>query len=178
MASTTLNIVLNGAAKTVSLPDGTEPLLYVLRNQLGLKGPKFGCGLSQCGACSVEIDGVVTRSCVKPCATVSNGAQVTTLEGLAKNLGKPNEKLHPLQSAFIAEQAGQCSFCANAMIMGAKNWLDGRIAGGNSAVPSDDEVKQFLSGKGPTSAFVYICRCGAHARIIRAIQRAAQEMAS
>ncbi len=181
MAATTLNIVLNGTAASVPVADDTEPLLFVLREKLGQNGPKFACGISQCGACTVIVNGVETRSCVAQCRTIAQGAQVATLDGLAKNLGKPNEKLHPLQTAFIAEQAAQCGFCMNGMVMGAKAWLDARIAGGNRTVPSEDEVKAFLSGKGPNppgalAPFVYICRCGAHNRVVRAIRRAAQEM--
>ncbi len=176
MPSTTLNIVLNGAPASAAVPDAAEPLLYVLRNQLDQAGPKFGCGIAQCGACTVLVNGSAVRACVTPCSTVASGAAVTTLDGLAKNADKPNEKLHPLQAAFIAEQAAQCAFCMNGMILGAKAWLDGRIAGGNRAVPADDEVRQFLSGKSPGAPLVYLCRCGAHNRIVRAIRRAAQEM--
>lgn len=177
MASTTLNIVLNGQQRSSAVPDAAEPLLLVLRNQLDQIGPKFACGIAQCGACTVLVDGSAVRACVTPCSAVPNGAAVTTLDGLAKNADKPNEKLHPLQSAFIAEQAGQCAFCMNGMIMGAKAWLDGRFANGNKGVPGDDEIRQFLSGKSPGSPLVYLCRCGAHNRIVRAIQRAAKEMA-
>jgi aerobic-type carbon monoxide dehydrogenase small subunit (CoxS/CutS family) len=176
MPSTTLHIVLNGAPKSAPVPDASEPLLYVLRNQLDQIGPKFACGISQCGACTVLVNGNAVRSCVLPCSAVASGADVTTLDGLGKNIDKPNEKLHPLQSAFIAEQAAQCGFCMNGMVLGAKAWLDNRIASGNRAVPTDEETRQFLSGKSPGAPFVYICRCGAHNRIIRAIQRAAQEM--
>ena len=178
MPATTLNVVLNGAPKSVAVSDASEPLLYVLRNQLDQLGPKFACGIAQCGACTVLVDGAVVRSCVAPCSGIANGAQVTTLDGLAKNAGKPNEKLHPLQSAFIAEQAAQCAFCMNGIVIGAKAWLDKRINNGNKAVPGDDEVKLFLAGKSADSALVYLCRCGAHTRIVRAIRRAAQEMAS
>jgi nicotinate dehydrogenase subunit A len=181
MAATTLHIVLNGTVRSVPIADGTEPLLFVLREKLAQNGPKFACGIAQCGACTVIVNGVETRSCVTQCATIPAGAQVTTLDGLAKNLDKPNEKLHPLQTAFIAEQAAQCGFCMNGMVMGAKAWLDARIAGGNKGVPTEDEVKAFLSGKvppppGALAPFVYICRCGTHTRVVRAIRRAAQEM--
>ena len=176
MASTTLNIVLNGVPKTASVPDGTEPLLYVLRNQLEQAGPKFGCGIAQCGACTVLVNGAIVRSCTTACSSVASGSEISTLDGLAKNPGKPNEKLHPLQSAFVAEQAAQCAFCMNGMIMGAKGWIDGRVAAGNKSVPTEDEIKQFLSVKSPGAPQVYFCRCGAHTRIVRAIQRAAREM--
>src|SRR6185369_9122279 len=99
------------------------------------------------------------------------------LDGLAANAGAPSGTLHPLQSAFVAEQAAQCAFCTNGMVMGAKGWLDRRIAGGNRSVPSSGEIMQFLAGKSSDSPLVYVCRCGAHTRIVRAIRRAAKEMA-
>jgi aerobic-type carbon monoxide dehydrogenase small subunit (CoxS/CutS family) len=170
----TLDIYVNNRLTTVTVADGTEPLLYVLRNQVGTKGVKFGCGVAQCGACTVIINGVTKRSCVTPLNTVVEGAQVTTIEGL----GQPNNPngLHGIQKAFVDNQAGQCAYCANAMIMGSYNWLQGRLNAGNTAVPTDDEVKDFLSGVNQTPAFVYLCRCGTHMRIIQAIQQAAQEM--
>jgi aerobic-type carbon monoxide dehydrogenase small subunit (CoxS/CutS family) len=177
MPSTTLNIVLNGKPVSAPVADAAEPLLFVLRNQLDQKGPKFGCGIAQCGACTVLVDGAIVRSCTRACSTVPGGAQVGTLDGLASSAGTPAETLHPLQAAFIAEQAAQCAFCINGMVMGAKGWLDRRIAGGNRSVPSSDEIMQFLAGKSSDSALVYICRCGAHTRIVRAIRRAAKEMA-
>jgi nicotinate dehydrogenase subunit A len=171
---TSLNrtLTLNGASVSVSIPDDTEPLLFVLRNQLHQRGPKFGCGVAQCGACTVLVDGVITRSCVTQLKAVADGAQVTTLEGIGTA-----DAPHPLQRAFIEQQAGQCAYCLNGMLMGALGWLQGRFAAGNRAVPSAEEVKQFLSGQSDTSTFVYICRCGSHLRIIRAIQQAAKEMA-
>ena len=170
----TLDIYVNNRLTTVTVADGTEPLLYVLRNQAGTKGVKFGCGVAQCGACTVIINGVTKRSCVTPLNTVVEGAQVTTIEGL----GQPNNPngLHGIQKAFVDNQAGQCAYCANAMIMGSYNWLQGRLNAGNTAVPTDDEVKDFLSGVNQTPPFVYLCRCGTHMRIIQAIQQAAQEM--
>ena len=169
-----LNLYVNNQFTTVTVADGTEPLLYVLRNQVGTKGVKFGCGVAQCGACTVIINGVTKRSCVTPLNTVGEGAQVTTIEGL----GQPNNPngLQGVQKAFVDNQAGQCAYCANAMIMGSYNWLQGRRNAGNAAVPTDDEVKNFLSGIGQTPPFVYLCRCGTHMRIIRAIQQASQEM--
>jgi aerobic-type carbon monoxide dehydrogenase small subunit (CoxS/CutS family) len=166
-----LNLYVNNQFKTVTVADGTEPLLYVLRNQVGTKGVKFGCGVAQCGACTVIIDGVTQRSCVTPLNTVADGAQVTTLEGL----GQPNDPngLQGIQKAFVDNQAGQCAYCAAGIIMGSYNWLQGR---GNTAIPTDDEVKNFLSGIGQTPPFVYLCRCGTHMRIVRAIQQASQEM--
>jgi len=170
----TLPLSVNGQTQQVTVADSTEPLLYVLRNHLGLKGPKFGCGLAQCGACTVLVDGVITRSCVKKMSTLSTGAQVLTLDGL----GTP-DKPRPLQQAFIDQQAAQCAYCSNAMIMGSLGFLQGRRAAGNNATPTDDEVKAFLSlTLDPTykKPIIYLCRCGAHLRIIRAIQQAAKEM--
>jgi nicotinate dehydrogenase subunit A len=169
--SLTRTLSINGTSQSVSVDDDTEPLLYVLRNQLGLKGPKFGCGVAQCGCCTVLIDGVITRSCVTKMSTVRDNANVTTLDGLG-SVQHP----HPLQQAFIDEQAGQCAYCANSMIMGSLGFLQGRMSAGNHAVPSEDEIKQFLSGESSTSTFVYLCRCGSHPRIVRAIQQAAKEM--
>jgi aerobic-type carbon monoxide dehydrogenase small subunit (CoxS/CutS family) len=170
----TLNIYVNGAPVTVSVADDTEPLLYVLRNQVGTQGVKFGCGVAQCGSCTVVINGVTKRSCITQIQTVANGAQVTTIEGL----GQPNspDGLQGIQKAFYENQAGQCAYCANAMIMGSYNWLQARRAAGNTAIPTQDEVTDFLSGINQTPAFVYLCRCGTHMRIIKAIQQAAWEM--
>ena len=167
----TLNLTVNDVQQSIDVADGAEPLLYVLRNQLGLKGPKFGCGVAQCGACTVLVDGVITRSCTTKLNTVKDGANVTTLEGLASS-GSP----HPLQQSFIDQQAGQCAYCGNAMIMGALGFIQGRIDAGNRDVPSEEEIKQFLSGEAEGSTFVYLCRCGSHPRIVRAIQQAAKEM--
>lgn len=170
-----VTLIVNGQQVTVSGSDDTEDLLYVLRDQVHLNGPKFGCGLAQCGACTVHVNGVVTRSCVTPIKTVAAGATVTTLEGL----GTPQHP-HQMQAAFIQNQAGQCAYCGNAMIMGAVGWLQARRAAGNTAVPTDDEITAFLSGKvtdgTAKTGFVYLCRCGSHLRIIRAISQAAQEM--
>jgi nicotinate dehydrogenase subunit A len=197
-----LNLYVNNRLKTVTVADGTEPLLYVLRNQVGTKSVKFGCGVAQCGACTVIIDGVTKRSCVTPLNTVADGAQVTTLEGLGqpnnpdeaernlqgeaernlrgeaeRDLRDPADKrLQGIQKAFVDNQAGQCAYCASGIIMGSYNWLQGRRNAGNTAIPTDDEVKNFLSGIGQTPPFVYLCRCGTHMRIVRAIQQASQEM--
>ncbi len=157
---------------TVTVADNSEPLLYVLRNQVGTQGVKFGCGLSQCGACTVIWNGNTTRSCVTPLSKLSSGDQVTTIEGLSPGDG---DDLSPIQKAFLDNQAGQCAYCASGIIMGAYNWLQARRTAGNTAIPTDEEVKDFLSGINQTPAFVYLCRCGAHMRIIRAIQQAAQE---
>jgi nicotinate dehydrogenase subunit A len=167
----THSLSVNGKTQSVSVDDDTEPLLYVLRNQLGEKGPKFGCGVAQCGACTVLVNGTIMRSCVTPMKSLADGAKVTTLDGLGSA-----DKPHPLQHAFIEQQAGQCAYCGNAMIMGALGFLQGRIAAGNRAVPTEDEIKQFLSGESGTPPLVYLCRCGSHLRIVRAIQQAAKEM--
>ena len=151
--ATTLNV--NGASRTVPAESDT-PLLYVLRNDLALNGAKFGCGLAQCGACTVLVDGKAVRSCVTPIGTLGN-AQVTTLEGLG-NLEKP----HPLQKAFIQEQAAQCGYCINGMIMTAKGLLD------SNPRPSEADVRQALAGN--------LCRCGTHNRIVAAVMNAANEM--
>lgn len=176
--STSLNIVLNGVPKSVPIADGSEPLLLVLRNKLDQIGPKIGCGAEQCGVCTVLVNGAAVRACCAEVKSIPGGADVRTLDGLAEKghgHGKP-KRLHALQRAFIDEQAAQCAFCANGMIMSALAWLNGRAARGERDVPSDDEVKRFLSGKGPGAVSVALCRCGAHLRIVRAIQRAAKDM--
>ena len=145
-------ITVNGQQHTVDAAPDT-PLLYVLRNDLGLNGPKFGCGLSQCGACAVHLDGRPVRSCVTPLSQVGSQAG-TTLEGL----GTPTNP-HPLQQAFIDQQAGECAFCINGMIMVSAALL------AQNPSPSEDEIKQALGGN--------LCRCGSHLRIVRAVQRAA-----
>jgi nicotinate dehydrogenase subunit A len=150
----TLNV--NGATRTVAIEPGT-PLLYVLRNDLELNGPRFGCGLSQCGACTVLVDGKATRSCVFP-VNAAAGKRVTTLEGLAAA-----GKLHPLQRAFIAEQAAQCGYCSNGMIMTAKALLD------RTPQPTDAQVRKALGAN--------LCRCGTHNRIVRAVLRASRDIA-
>jgi nicotinate dehydrogenase subunit A len=148
---------VNGATKSVNVEPDT-PLLYVLRNDLALNGPKFGCGLAQCGACTVLVDGKPTRSCVTPVAAVAKG-RITTIEGLGTV-----EKLHPLQRAFIDEQACQCGYCGNGMVMAAKALLD------RNPAPSEPQIKQALNG--------HLCRCASHNRIVRAVQRAAKAMKS
>jgi nicotinate dehydrogenase subunit A len=145
---------VNGRAVTVDSWDPAQPLLYVLRNTLDLHGPKFGCGLAQCGACTVLLDGKAIRSCVTPVRQAA-GRSITTIEGL----GTP-ENLDPLQSLFIAEQAAQCGYCTNGMIMTAKSLL------AQNPHPTAEQVKQGLSGN--------LCRCGTHTRILRAVLRAAQ----
>ena len=145
---------VNGGAVSVNSWDPDQPLLYVLRNALGLHGPKFGCGLGQCGACTVLVDGKATRSCITPVKTIAD-REVTTVEGL----GSP-EKPHPVQAAFIAEQAAQCGYCASGMIMSAKALLD------QTPHPTPEQVKNSLSGN--------LCRCGTHTRILNAVLRAAR----
>jgi aerobic-type carbon monoxide dehydrogenase small subunit (CoxS/CutS family) len=149
----------------------SEQLLYWLRNRQDQHGPRFGCGLAQCGACTVLVDGAVTRSCTRQMHTVADQADIRTLDGLADR-GKP----HPLQSAFVSLQAAQCGFCVNGMVMGSLAWLEGRIAAGNRAVPTEQEIKDFLSGTEPDNTRNYICRCGTHTRIVTAIRTAAKEM--
>jgi nicotinate dehydrogenase subunit A len=146
---------VNGQTVTVNIADGDPPLLYVLRNELGLRGPRFGCGLAQCGACTVLVDGQAVRSCVTPLSSVSG--KVVTLEGLG-----PAGHLHPLQRAFIAEQAVQCGYCINGMIMQSAALL------AQSSNPTDDQIKSELANN--------LCRCGTHLRIVRAVKRAAAEM--
>jgi len=150
----TFKFQLNGQETTVESWDPNQPLLYVLRNDLELHGPKFGCGMSQCGACTVIMEGKATRSCATTVKQAA-GKSITTLEGL----GTP-EKPHPIQAAFIAEQAAQCGYCANGMIMTAKSLLDA------NPHPTESQVKQGLSG--------VICRCGTHTRILRAVLRASR----
>ena len=148
-----INIKVNGAMRSVPAEPDT-PLLYVLRNDLGLNGAKFGCGLAQCGACTVLVDGKPVRSCVTPIDTLGQ-SEITTLEGLG-TLERP----HPLQVAFMTEQAAQCGYCIAGMIMAAKALLD------RNPQPSDAEVRQGLAEN--------LCRCGTHNRVVRAVLRAAQ----
>ena len=169
----TRTLVVNGQSRTVTVPDDGEQLLYVLRNQLDQRGPKFGCGVSQCGACSVIVDGEVRRSCVTPLRTVPDGAAVTTLDGLGTDVTP-----HPLQRAFIDEQAAQCAYCVNGIIMGTAAWLQQRKDTGTTSVPSHQEIAAFLSGETPASDDNYLCRCGAHTRMIRAVRQAAEEILS
>lgn len=169
----TRNLLLNGVAATVSGLDERDQLLYLLREQCGQRGPKFGCGVAQCGACTILVDGAVTRSCVLPVGNVPEGAEVRTLDGL----GTADDP-HPMQEAFIEKQAAQCAFCINGMIMGAVGWIEERIASGNTAVPTRTEIADFLSGATAGNPFNYVCRCGAHTRILDAIHAAATEMTS
>ena len=150
-----ISLKVNGTTRTVDT-DPTTPLLYVLRNDLDQHGPRFGCGLSQCGACTVILDGQAVRSCTIPVSTIGNKS-ITTLDGL----GTP-EKPHPLQAAFIEEQAAQCGYCMNGILMTAKVLLD------KNPNPSDLDIKRALDP--------VLCRCGSHLRVIRAIKRAARSL--
>ena len=177
----TINLSVNGKkSRQIFVADGTEPLLYVLRNQFGLHGPKYGCGVAQCGACTVHLNGAVTRSCITQMKSIPDGAQVTTLEGVARPEAQNSPSLggvgRALQRAFVDQQAAQCGYCANGMIMGAAGWLQSRRQAGSLDVPSQKEAAAFLSGQSEGSTYVYLCRCGTHLRIIRAIQQAAREM--
>lgn len=150
MASITLTV--NGKPRTVET-DPTTPLLYVLRNDMELNGPRFGCGLAQCGACTVILDGAAVRSCTLAVSS-AQGKSIITLEGLG-SVANP----HPLQKAFVEEQAAQCGFCMNGIVMNAKVLLD------KKPKPSVADIKLALAN--------VLCRCGSHVRVIRAIQRAA-----
>ena len=162
----TLKLRVNEQLRTISAAPDT-PLLYVLANDLQLQGPRFGCGLAQCGSCSVLVDGVEKRSCVTPVSAVE-GKSVTTLEGLPawyaaqKKLAKGPE-LHPVQQAIIDEQAVQCGYCFNGMIVKASELL------AKNAHPSEAEIRSHMNG--------HLCRCGTYPRMIKAIQRAANAMA-
>jgi len=145
-------LYVNGESRSVDVRDPDEPLLYVLRNRLRLTGAKFGCGLAQCGACTVLLDGQPTRSCTLPVSRVGS-AHVTTIEGL----GTP-EKPHPVQAAFIAEQAAQCGYCTNGMVMTSVALLK------RKPDATADDAKAARAGN--------LCRCGTHHRILRAVMRA------
>jgi nicotinate dehydrogenase subunit A len=149
----TLEITVNGQSHQVAAAPET-PLLYVLRDELKLNAAKFGCGLSQCGACTVLVDGAPVRSCVLPVGEVA-GKEVTTLEGLG-TLESP----HPIQQAFLEEQAAQCGYCIPGMMMTAAAFLE------QNSQPSEADIRQALAGN--------LCRCGTHVRILRAVQRAAE----
>ena len=150
-----LNLNVNGRIHTVDV-DPATPLLYVLSDDLELRGPKFGCGLGQCGSCTVIVARRAVRSCITPVQSVE-GSEITTLEGLG-TLEEP----HAIQEAFIDEQAMQCGFCISGIILTAKAFLD------RNPNPSDAEIEQAMSG--------LLCRCGTHVRIMRAIRRYAQEV--
>ena len=147
------NFSVKGEAVSVSLDNEETPLLDVLRNELGLMGTRFGCGLEQCGCCMVLIDGVPEKCCTKPIWSVA-GKKITTIEGLGSA-----ERPHPLQQAFLDEQAGQCGYCLSGILITAKALLD------RNPKPSRAEIAQALDGN--------ICRCGSHNRIMRAVEKAA-----
>jgi aerobic-type carbon monoxide dehydrogenase small subunit (CoxS/CutS family) len=153
MSNITLRV--NGRAHTLDVEPAT-PLLYILRNDLGLQGPKFGCGLGQCGACTVIINGTAVRSCITPTSSVKG--EVITLEGLASN-----GKLHPLQQAWIDEQVPQCGFCQNGQIMTAKAMLD------KTPHPTDAQIRETMNGT--------LCRCMSYYRVQTAIKRASKTLA-
>jgi nicotinate dehydrogenase subunit A len=145
-----ISLKVNGKSSVVDV-DPNSPLLYVLRDNLSLHGPRFGCGLGQCGACTVLVENSTMRSCMLPVSAAQN-KNITTLEGLG-NVAHP----HPIQAAFVEEQAAQCGYCMNGMVMGAKALLD------KNPHPTVSDIKRSLNS--------YICRCGTHLRVIRAIQR-------
>lgn len=158
MAKLTLKV--NGASRQVETDDPDIPLLYVLRGDLGLTGTHFGCGLAQCGACTVMVDGRAVRSCIAPARSMA-GRDVVTIEGLGSGPGSP-ERPDPLQAAFIAEQAAQCGYCTAGMVMSARALLARTLR------PSEQQVREALAGN--------LCRCGSHTRVIRAVLRAAAAM--
>jgi nicotinate dehydrogenase subunit A len=150
-----ISLRVNSKNQTIDAePD--MPLLYALRNDLQLNGPKFGCGLAQCGACTIIMDGNAIRSCVTPVSAAQN-KPLTTLEGLGST-----KKMHKIQQAFVDEQAVQCGYCINGMIMSTKALLD------KNPKPSDRQIKEALAGN--------LCRCGTHIRILRAVKRASGQM--
>ena len=153
MSNITLKV--NGKTQTLDIEPST-PLLYILRNDLGLQGPRFGCGLGQCGACTVVINGAAVRSCITPASSIK--AEITTLEGLAKE-----GALHPLQQAWIDEQVPQCGFCQNGQIMNAKVLLD------RNPNPTDAQIREWMVG--------ILCRCMTYYRVQAAIKRAAKVIA-
>ena len=155
MSNITLKV--NGRTHTLDI-DPSTPLLYILRNDLGLQGPRFGCGLGQCGACTVIVKGAAVRSCITPTSTVQ-GAEITTLEGLAQD-----GRLHPVQQAWIDEQVPQCGFCQNGQIMTAKALLD------RNPDPTDAEIREGMDRT--------LCRCMTYYRIQTAIKRAAKVIAA
>jgi nicotinate dehydrogenase subunit A len=157
MRAAELSLVVNGSARTLQGPGSRASLLTVLRNDLGLNGPKYGCGLGACGACTVLVDGIAARACVIPAVGVA-GRSITTLEGLGDR-----DSLHPVQQAFIDAQAAQCGYCLNGMVMMTVALL------AHTPRPSELQVRQALSGN--------LCRCGTHVEIVDAVLRAAELMA-
>lgn len=147
-------LTVNSKRVTITIDDPEMPLLYALRDNLALKGPRFGCGLAQCGACTVHVDGKAVRSCVTPLSSLKANQKVVTLEGLGTARNP-----HPVQRAFIAEQAVQCGYCINGMIMESVAFL------ATNRKPTEAQIKQALANN--------LCRCGTHARIVKAVKRAA-----
>ena len=153
--ATPIVLNVNGHMAQVTVDDPNMPLLYALRNDLGLRGPRFGCGLGQCGACTVHIDGNAVRSCLTPLSSVGN-RHIVTLEGLGTT-----KSPHPMQQAFIDEQAVQCGYCINGMIMEAVAFLS------KTKNPSESQIREALASN--------LCCCGTHVRILRAVKRAAAQ---
>ena len=151
--SKSLNV--NGRVVQITIDDPDMPLLYALRDNLALHGPRFGCGLGQCGACTVHVDGKAVRSCITPLASLSDAQKIVTLEGL----GSPDNP-HPVQRAFIEAQAAQCGYCINGMVMQSAAFL------ATTKNPSDADIRQALADN--------LCRCGTHVRIVEAVKRAAR----
>jgi nicotinate dehydrogenase subunit A len=149
-------LFVNGKEVSVMFDDPEMPLLYALRDDLGLHGPRFGCGLGQCGACTVHVDGEAVRSCITPLSGLSSSNAILTLEGLGSL-----ERLHPVQKAFIDEQAAQCGYCINGMIMESAAFL------AKTKMPTDAAIKDALANN--------LCRCGTHLRIVKAVKRASME---
>ena len=168
-----MTIIVNGVRREIQAPDDT-PLLYVLRNELELTGPQFGCGLAQCGACSVLLEGKEVRSCITGLA-LANGKEVTTLEGLparwAKQKGlspaEAQKTLHPIQASWIEEQTPLCGFCQNGMMIKATELLE------SVATPTVAQIKEAFTTSGPSA---HLCRCGSYTAIIDAVQRASAAM--
>lgn len=147
------SLTVNGKKVSIRGDDAAMPLLYALRDNLALKGPRFGCGLAQCGACTVHVDGKAVRSCMVPLSSLTDKQKIVTLEGL----GTP-QKPHPVQRAFIEEQAAQCGYCINGMIMESAAFL------ATNKKPTEAQIKEALKNN--------LCRCGTHARIVKAVKRA------
>jgi len=146
-------LTVNGKRVTVDIDDPDMPLLYALRDNLALHGPRFGCGLAQCGSCTVHVDGKAVRSCVTPLSSLKQNQKIVTLEGLGSG-----NKLHPVQQAFVEEQAAQCGYCINGMIMESAAFLS------TNKKPTDVQIRQALANN--------LCRCGTHDRIVKAVKRA------
>ncbi len=155
--ATRITLKVNGKSHTLNVDDPEMPLLYALRNDLNLHGPRFGCGLAQCGSCTVHVDGEAVRSCTYAISK-ADGKKIVTLEGLGTA-----KQLHPLQKAFVEEQAVQCGYCINGMIMQAAAFLN------TNKRPSEADIKRALANN--------LCRCGTHVRIVRAVKRASEMMA-